>query len=337
MRPLTALLISDGRPGHYHLSEGVIAAAQRIVPLDVQRVDVKRPRFMPGPLLAALVNSGVAPLHIWRTIHGLDPDALGPADLIVSAGAETLAVNAAAARLLRVPNIFYGSLRYFRPADFALVLTSFPKRAVLPRHAMAIKPSPLDPDALPLPRPGAKRIGALLGGPTREVRYTADDWSRLFSFLSAYSGQTGARWIVSNSRRTPHAVSEELLRLAGESDSGIARVIDVRTAGPGTLKQLFAETGTVLCTVDSSSMVSEAVWLRRRVIAVAPAYARAIPNEQTYRHFLEEQGWTRTLGIANLTPAAFDEAAVEIVPIDSNPLDVLAGLLRERLPGVFGG
>ena len=38
MRTLTALLLSDGRPGHYHLSEGVIAAAQRLQPVSVLRL-----------------------------------------------------------------------------------------------------------------------------------------------------------------------------------------------------------------------------------------------------------------------------------------------------------
>ena len=64
------------------------------------------------------------PRAVLRLGYGLNASRLRGADIVVSAGGDTLAANAAAARLLGVPNIFYGSLRRFKPEDFSLVLTS---------------------------------------------------------------------------------------------------------------------------------------------------------------------------------------------------------------------
>jgi uncharacterized protein len=35
MTKMKALLLSDGKPGHYHLAEGVLAAVQRVRPVEI--------------------------------------------------------------------------------------------------------------------------------------------------------------------------------------------------------------------------------------------------------------------------------------------------------------
>src|SRR5512145_1725978 len=45
--PLKALLLSDGKPGHYHLAEGVLAAVARLRPLDTRRLTVRRSFWLP--------------------------------------------------------------------------------------------------------------------------------------------------------------------------------------------------------------------------------------------------------------------------------------------------
>src|SRR5690554_726398 len=97
MRVLTALLLSDDRPGHYHLSDGVIAAARRLGPVRVVRMRVQR--RCSGRLLALLTNAGVRADWLLRLAYGLSPSKVPPADFIVSAGAETLGASIAIARL----------------------------------------------------------------------------------------------------------------------------------------------------------------------------------------------------------------------------------------------
>ena len=128
MRVLTALLFSDGRPGSYHLAEGIVTAINHIRPVVTVRLEVSR-GWWSGKILALLINAGASPHWVLKKVYGLDPDALPPADLIVSSGAETLPANIAAARILDVPNIYYGSLRWYRTTDFTLVLTSYARDA----------------------------------------------------------------------------------------------------------------------------------------------------------------------------------------------------------------
>jgi hypothetical protein len=335
MPPLRALLLSDGRPGHYHLAEGILAAIARRRPVETERIEVRRRRWLPGRILAVLINAGMPPRQVLRLGYGLSVTALARADLVVSAGGDTLAANIAAARLLRAPNIFYGSLRRFRPGDFALVLTSHARNATHPRIVMTLKPAAADQPPLP-PRDGPPAIaGVLIGGDTSTIRFEAGDWQRLEGFLEAFTRTTGARWIVSNSRRTPAEATESLARLAARPASPILELIDIARAGAGSLGTLFARSELILCTVDSSSMLSEAVWMRRPVLAVAPAHARVPEPEAQYRRYLEANHWARAMAIADLTPERVLALLREMTPLDTSPLDRLSAVLADRLPQLF--
>jgi hypothetical protein len=340
MTAIDALLLSDGRPGHFNLAEGVLAAAERLHPLTVTRMEVRRPRWLTPGMLWRLSSSRFSPTVILGYAYGIDAAELPPAKLVVSAGGDTLAANVAAARLLSAPNIFYGSLRRYRPEDFALVLTSYERNAVKPRHVMTLKPSRLDPGTLPRPVAGSGAkwpavAGLLAGGDAGTVRFEAHDWSRLLAFVEATHRASGTRWVVSNSPRTPASFSDALARRAAVPNGPIREVIDVRSAGSGTLGGLFAAADAIMVTADSSSMLSEAVWARRPVISVSPEAMTLPADEQEYRRYLQRNGWTRPLAIAELTPERFLAELMSIRPLAENPLDHLASILAERLPGVL--
>jgi len=341
MASLPILILSDGRPGHYHLSEGIAAAIARRRPVAIAWCEARR-RAWSGRLLALLVNRQFSPARILGTVFGIDPGRIAKPKLIISAGAETLAANICLARLTGAVNIFYGSLRQFRPDDFALVLSSYAHGPSHPRVAAALKPSKLDPDRLARtgdrpPGPGRPpRLGGLLiGGDAGPIRYGEADWKKLFGFLEASHEALGTRWIVSNSRRTAPEVSDAVQGWARRREGPIESFIDVRRAGAGSLVDVFVRAQAVLCTDDSSSMVSEAIWARLPVLGVRPQQCRFTPEEEGYRRFLSDNGWYRTEPIAALTPALFLARIGEVSPMTDNPLDRLAGLLAERLPQLF--
>jgi mitochondrial fission protein ELM1 len=274
-----------------------------------------------------------------RTVYDLGAARVPPADIVVSAGAETLAANIWIARHKRVPNIFYGSLRRFRPTAFSLVLTSYDRNAGRPRHALALKPSRLDPDRIPASaRSGPIGAGTppataalLLGGDAGGISYTEQDWSRLLAFLRASNEAFGTRWLVSNSRRTPPETSDRIASLARQANSPIARFIDVRVADAETLESILGGAETVVCTDDSSSMVSEAIWARRPVVGIRPEAFSLPTDEAQYRAWLAGQRWISSLDIAHLTPESFIAALAALAPLTTNPLDDLAALLASRI------
>jgi uncharacterized protein len=335
---LPALLLSDGRPGHFNLAEGILAAAGRLRPIAITRIDVRRGRW-PGAIVAAWSNSGLAPARLLQTVYGLDAAALPPASLVVSAGAVTLGANIACARLHGASNIFYGSLRRFRPESLDLTLTSYPTLVGRPRHAFALKPSPAASAAWTARQRGRQappqQIALLIGGPSGESTYTDTDWDRLFSLIATTAGE-GIRWLVSNSRRTPEPISDRLRDLARNTGSPIAQFIDVRQPDAMPLAAILAAADAVLVTDESSSMVSDAIAAGLPVLGIAPQQHALTANERDYRAHLSREGWYRALPLATLTSQAVLAALTQLTPLTADPAAALSALLAERLPQLFG-
>jgi len=342
--PLKIIFLADMRPGHYHLAQGVVAAVARLRPVEVTRIEVKRKWIAPTRWLRARINSkGFFPPRMLRMAYRIDAYALPKADLVVSAGGETLMPNICVNRFLGVPSIFCGALlRGLGPENFSLIISSYDRDATSPRHMVVLKPSSIDPDALgrpaTVPRYGPelhpRLAGLLIGGNAGPFRYRREEWERLLTFVAEVSRAWGTRWLVSTSRRTPSWLADKSAAKA-KDESIIARFIDYRTAGPGTLPEIFEKAEAILCTEDSSTMISEAVSARLPVVGVAPTAHRFTDEEQDYRSFLIANGWCRVLPIAALTPDAFASALSAIEPIKENPLDALAAKLKERLPALF--
>lgn len=328
MSPLKVLLISDGRPGHFRLSEGIVAALGRLCAVEEQRLEVRRRRLLPTRTLAWLIKAGLPPAQVLKVGYGLDARTLSEADVIVSAGGDTLAANVAIARLLGAPNIFYGSLRRYDAGDFALALSSYER----PGQVMTLKPSAFDPDTLPS---NPVRAGLIVGGNTPDIRFDTDDWERLGAFLRTSHATSGTRWIVSNSRRTPAQGTRLLADIAADTAGPIERFIDVTRPGSATLVDLFAQSTFVVCTADSSSMLSESVWARRPVIAIRPTDFALTESEAGYRRYLDQNNWARELPIIDLTPERITSLMSEMRPLDANPLDQLTATLNRELPTLF--
>lgn len=334
--PLNILILSDGRPGHYNLSEGIAAAIEKLVPAHTTRVDVRRGRW-PGNILAALTRTPLPTGRILSAVYGITPSQLPPSDIIVSAGAETLAANVWLSRIRRAPNIFYGSLRWFDPGDFALVLTSYERNAGRRNHALALKPSRMDPDSLAPPRPTEApdlRIGLLIGGDAPGISYHAEDWSILLHKIEATIAQTSWNWHISNSRRTPLEATRAITDLANRHPDRI-NFLNVEQAGPGTLASLLSSSDAILCTADSSSMISEAIWSRRPTLSIEPQTCALTTNETTYRNWLTSNLYCQTSAIARLTPQTILNDLNQVRPLTTNPQTELGSLIAARV-GLLG-
>ena len=343
--PLRILLLSDERPGHYHLSEGVVAAAKRLTGIECHKVCARRRRILPGCLLSHMRQSyDWPPERHLKFGYGVNIKKLPAIDLVVSAGGDTLIPNVDISRSLGVPNIFCGSLRQFKPDDFSLIVTSYKRWADSPRHIVVVKPNAMDPDTLGRPdnvpqfghHNPPKIAGLLIGGNSGLFTYRRDEWNRLLRFMLSVTEAWGTRWIVSTSRRTENWLGDEIAKLARLTDA-IAEFIDYRKAGPGTLPDLFARSDILVCTEDSSSMISEAVCVRMPVIGVAPESHEFKSEEADYRKFLLENDWVRYVLIGGLSVDRLAQVLGEVKPRNDNHLDHLAGLLKTRLPDVFGG
>jgi uncharacterized protein len=337
-RPLSALLLSDGKPGHQRQAEGILAAIARLRPVAATTLKVRRRLLIPSRALLRCVDLGLPPAAILRIGYGLDPAKLPRAHFVVSAGGETLAANAAAARVLSVPNIFSGRLRGLAPERVDVILVSLDRLATHANHLVCLPPSPIDleREGRPAARLGRdnppRSVGVLIGGNSGSFRYHRTDWQRLTRFLRDAHCTAAIRWLATTSRRSQAAIADTLADLARDASFGIETFIDYRAPGAGTLRDIYAAADAILCTDDSTSMISEAVGARLPVVAVRPAAGRLAAQEREYRDLLAGRGWYRSLPLTGLSPRAFLAALEEITPKARNPLDELAEAIANRLP-----
>lgn len=339
-RPLRALLLSDGKPGHYHQAEGVVAALARLAPVATIRIEVRRRLLIPTRTLVQLVNAGTSPATILRLGYGLRAGALPPADVVVSAGGETLAANAAVALLQSIPNIFCGRLRRLAPQHMSLVLVTLDSLAAHPNHLVCLPPSPIDIGATPRIAPAQRwgaanppaRVGVLVGGDSGAFRYAQADWRQLADFLRKTHRTYGIRWLATTSRRSGGFIADTLAAMAAEPASGLETFVDFRSAGPGALARIFADADAILCTDDSTSMICEAIGACLPLVTIAPAASAPEPREAEFRQVLASRGWYRCLPLAVVTPQSFLSALDEIAPRTTSARDELASAIALRLP-----
>ncbi len=345
MPPLTALLLSDGKPGHYHQAEGVLAALARLRPLKTVRLEVRRRLLIPTRTLLQLINAGAPPALVLWLGYGVRREALPAADVVVSAGGETLAANAAAARLMDAANVFCGRLRRLAPEHVRVVIVAQERLAAQPNHLVALPPSPIEGRRSPLPagtphlgRQNPPRLaGVLIGGNSGAFYYSVRDWTDLIRFMRETHRQHGVRWVATTSRRSGPFIGDALAQMAGESGSGLERFVDYRTSGPGSVQDVFAAVDAIVCTDDSTTMISEAVGAQLPVVAVRPDANTLEEREREYRDFLAHKGWYGAVPISQLGPESFLAALEGISPRMSSPIDELADALRQRLPELISG
>lgn len=325
MTDLRVLLLSDGRPGHYRLSEGVVAAIRRIRSVEVDWLELRRPRLLPKAFVPKL-SRRLPPALALHALHGLRAGDITKPDLVISAGGLTLGVNVALARIFDVPNIFCGATRGFATDRFALVLTDDPRQAGSPNVVIGPKPSVFDPDDLPSPNPidrtGASiKVGVLVGGPIESAEFNQADWRKLAALLVDFARGQDAEVVVITGPRTPPAAYSALEPAAAACRTNMT-LVDFRTAGPGS-SGLGLAADLVLVTSDSMSMMTEAALSSRPAIALQPA--RTAPSrDDPAIAWLVERGWLALADLQSATPDSIRTTAMALTPLRENHLDRLA-------------
>ncbi len=335
-RVLSLLILADPRPGHFRQSEGVVLALQRRFHVTVTRLHCHPPSLLGARFGRRLLRAAerISPA-LFDRLCSLDRAAVGTPDLIVSAGADTLAANASLARRLGTANIFIGSLREYPESAFSAVLTIYPSQALRPRHIRTLKPTPFDPDNLPPPRlivEEAALRGAeaalFVGGPSGTHRWEASDWEALERLVAETGERHGIRWRITTSRRTPADASARLRNLARASDA-VLDFIDFAEAGPGSADALFSA-DILVVTEDSATMAMEAVAARRPVVALCPAGREPSRDDEALDGLVGE-GQLARLELDREGAATFAEVVPRLTPFQANPLDRLADLIAQAI------
>ncbi|MFK8250692.1 ELM1/GtrOC1 family putative glycosyltransferase [Ancylobacter terrae] len=310
------LVLKDRKPGHYRQAEAIAERLSSIEPARIEAIDIEPRWYAHEALRRSSSRWSTRPDHLLRAFYGLRAADLTRADIVVGSGRPTILAGLLLARLWGGRFVYrgIGTGYSFGPQD--LVLVASPRAAGNANRIYVPVPAPIDPDTLPPPRriaDSADLRGAstslLVGGDSTTHRFVEADWNRLAAFVEASADTYGIRWSITNSRRTPDAVSDMWTVMAARRDD--VTFIDWRTAGVGSIDRLLAA-DVILVTSDSVSMIGDACNAMRPVLALDPASTQPAGAADVANVFAET-GQLERLSIADLDPAALAPTLARLV------------------------
>lgn len=332
MKKLAIWCLSDGRPGHFNQSRGIIKALSRNYQVEPEWIEARlRFPFLRLPLTFLLNHTRGAWYRLVVSCYRVVlPE--GAPDLVVSAGGNTLFLNVSLARRHRCKNLFSGGLRRVSPRCFSAYLTLEPEPY---ENAVQVVLAPTEMDSGELEvlrtrlRPGLSWDGPVwlmtIGGDSGIYRYRQQDWQALADLMRELAGRLRVRWLLTTSRRTGKVFEDGLRSMI---DPGI--VLDAvwyATEPRKVMREFLAVADTVVCTEDSFSMITEAVSAGRPVIAARPEqvrddayYAWAVAN-------LVEAGLIARCELQTVTAADIESMLDRITPLSQSMPDRLAAQL----------
>lgn len=307
-------------------------AMSRKLPIDIERVELRSRSLIPGRI-ARFLSIHLPPAFVLGLVYGRSIGNRSRPDVVLSAGGKTLAANVAFRKAYRTLNVFSGTPRHVGSSHFSLVLTPYRSQAALPNTLCALKPSALDPDAFPLPKPfpaDGFRVGVLVGGPIPSANFMMDDWRALCRLLKALHEECSCALTIVTSRRTPdefYAAYDEVMR----GDLGGVHFVDYRKPGTGSINDGYAA-DAILVTSDSMSMITEGCAARRPVVVLEPDVTQPFRDGEAVRT-LAEDGYLAVRRVRSASIPDVTALFTSLFPMKANHLDVLAEAVVSALDG----
>lgn len=318
-------MLSDGVAGHDRSSQGILSALEKLGPIDPVWLPIKekRPKSRRLARLSAATGPGQGRPERFADFHGQLPTS---GDLVVSTGPATAATNIALTRKLTAKNVFYGFPKW-PVVGITVLLSPLPARAA--PVAVSPRPSTVDVDLLPPPRALAgateRRMSILFGGDTKHYKYTRKDCELLATQIRGLlKAAPHLRVDLYDSRRT---VAETFdVMVAALRDCSAVTVHRFRDGGLGSNQGAF-EADAVLVSVDSLSMISEAIAAGRPTLVIKPRTYTPSRRDARELGVLADLNLIRTIPFDAISPSAVADLPR---PSPRSGPQALAALLAER-------
>ncbi|WP_205648509.1 ELM1/GtrOC1 family putative glycosyltransferase [Acuticoccus kandeliae] len=333
------LVLTDGVAGHDRSSDGVLVALARHHTVNAGWLGMREIR--PRSRRVARVSATLMPPERWLAERvAIAPERVaGPfrdaaldtwperADIVISTGPATAAANIAAARRFGAKNIYCGFPKW-PVRGYSVILSPIPSRS--PAVLEAPRPSNVDVDALPPPRPlaepGPRTLALLFGGESKHYAYRQDDMDALAaSLLAVFAERPDWALQAYDSRRTSAGLFDGFIEALAPLG---ARLSSHRYADGGVASNTPAYgADLVMVTADSMSMITESLAAGRPTkIIRAEAYAGP-PRDRREVGVLVGRGLVSTATFATLDLARLLDTPPP--PRVSQP-DALSRLLQAR-------
>ena len=336
---MRAILLSDGKPGHYNQSLGVI---ERMPECEYHWIDVKFRSKQRDNLLRVLMRlvGGFrlprwlikACLHMALQRDTLDEIYAVEPDFILSTGSSVAAPNLLIGQLFDAKTV---TCR--RPSPVGIHhfdLAILPRMYWSPRRNRANVcktlgvPNRVRPEKLETQRnelqtdldlSDQRRIGVLIGGEDRYYTITETTALRLIEVLQQFTAKWDSQLLLTTSRRTPlpveNLISEHLSNTQHCPVLVLAHGENSLTDPVGTI---FALADVIIVTEDSFSMVCEAASSGKRVIILEV-------DHKTRRRPKQHQVYSEIMRYASVKWSDVEdlEASLETALADESPIKSL--------------
>ena len=336
---MRAILLSDGKPGHYNQSLGVI---ERMPECEYHRIDVKFRSKQRDNLLRVLMRlfGGLrlprrlikACLQMALQRDTLDEIYAVAPDFILSTGSSVAASNLLIGQLFDAKTV---TCR--RPSPVGIHhfdLAVLPRMYWSPRRNSANVcktlgvPNRVRPEKLETQRnqlqtdldlSDQKRIGVLIGGEDRYDTITETTAARLIEVLQQYATKWDNQLLLTTSRRSPPSVENLISKqLSNTQYCPILVLAHGETSLTDPVGTIFALSDVIIVTEDSFSMVCEAASSGKRVIILEVDHKthRRPKRHKVYSEIIHHASVIRS-GVENL------ETSLETALADESPVTPL--------------
>ena len=352
---MRAILLSDGKPGHYNQSLGVI---ERMPECEYHWIDVKFRSKQRDNLLRVLMRLvGGFRLPRWlikACLHmALQRDTLAEIhvvelDFILSTGSSVAAPNLLIGQLFDAKTV---TCR--RPSPVGIHhfdLAILPRMYWSPRRNRANVcktlgvPNRVCPEKLETQRnelqtdldlSDQRRIGVLIGGEDRYYTITETTALRLIEVLQQFATRWDSQLLLTTSRRTPLPVENLISKhLSNTQHCPILVLAHGENSLTDPVGTIFALADVLIVTEDSFSMVCEAASSGKRVIILEVGHKtrRRPKHHQVYSEIMRYVSvkWSDVEDLeANLETALMDEGPIKPLQDTQAAVTAVRQLLKD--------
>lgn len=297
--PIKILKITDGRAGHITISDGIVSAIQKTHQTEITTIDVAiRTKFFLRILRFILkynlmynkfVLNDLFIKFFYKNYHKLDVKI----DLIISTGGDTLFMNIWSGHMLKVKNIFSGSLRGIDPKYFFLVLSNINAKNCI---NLSIAPTRMI-DTSDLHQQvkyfcnekkidnNGKYFVLLIGGDGGGYKYDEDDYQKLVNNFMSLLKKHKAKALITTSRRTGAKYEKLLKELFLKYSDDVAYGVYFGQ-NPEKVVAVYLELGSMIFTTEESgSMITESLSCKKPVFTLFP---KIVKVQKKYKLFLDD-------------------------------------------------
>ena len=340
---MRAILLSDGKPGHYNQSLGVI---ERMPECEYHWIDVKFRSKQRDNLLRVLMRlfGGFrlprwlikACLHMALQQDILDEIYAVEPDFILSTGSSVAAPNLLIGQLFDAKTVTCRrpspvGIHHFDLAILPRMYWSRRNRANICKTLGV--PNRVRPEKLETQRnelqtdldlSDQRRIGVLIGGEDRYYTITETTAAHLIEILQQFAAKWDSQLLLTTSRRTPLPVENLISKcLSNTQYCPILVLAHGENSLTDPVGTIFALSDVIIVTEDSFSMVCEAASSGKRVIILEVDHkTRRRPKQhQVYSEIMRHASVMRA-GVGDL------ETSLETALADESPIKALQDTQR---------